>query len=163
MTKVTIAQEQTSHFKSIYRDTGNYNQPKLHNLSISTAINTSLKMFLPPQPIINSQYLTNKDRKSTQKNFKVDLQLSLGKIRLTQTLLHLPFISQLRDDNFAMMSSRNEAVTVCLGFLLFFTSPCKSNCAGQDHWNSMIILQYNFEGISNCVCTQRTLWIYFMK
>lgn len=160
MTKVTTAQEQTSHFKSIYRDTGNYNQPKLHNLSISTATNTSLKMLLPPHPIIKSQYLTNKDHKSTHKTFKVDLQLSLGKIRLTQTPLCLPFISQPRDDIFAMISSRNEAVTFCLGF---FTSPSKSNCAGQDHWNSMIILQHNFERISNCVCTQRTLWIHFMK
>lgn len=44
-----------------------------------------------------------------------------------------------------------------LGFLFSFTSPSKSNCAGQDHWNSMIILQYNFEGISNCVYTQRAL------
>lgn len=161
MTKVTAAQEQTSHFKSIYRDTGNHNQPKLHNLSISTATNTSLKMLLPPHPTINLQYLTNKDRKSTQKTFKVDLQLSLGKIRPTQTLLCLPFTSQLRDDIFGMMSSRNEAVTFCLGFLVVFTS--KSTCAGQGHWNSMIILQYNFERISNCVCTQRTLQIHFMK
>lgn len=154
MTKVTTVQEKTSHFKSIYRDTGNYNQPKLHNLSISTAINTSLKMLLPPHSIRNSQYLTNKDHKSTQKNFKVDLQLSLGIIRLTQTLLCLPFTSQLRDDIFAMMSSRNKAVTFCLGFLSFLTSSSKINSAGQDHWNSMIILQYHFERILNCVCTQ---------
>lgn len=79
MTKVTKAQEQTSHFKSIYRDTGNYNQPKLHNLSISTAINTSLKMLLPPHPIITSQYLTIKDHKSTQKNFQGGFAALTGK------------------------------------------------------------------------------------
>lgn len=73
MTQVTTAQEKTSHFESTYGDTGKYNYPKLCNLSIRTAINTLLKMLLPPLQITNSQYLTYIGQKSTQNTFTLVL------------------------------------------------------------------------------------------